>query len=110
MLCGDLNIAHKPIDLFHPKANEKSPGYLPEERAWLDKFVEAGFIDCFRQFNKKEHQYTWWSYRTKARERNVGWRLDYHLSNKIMFPKIKTTLIMNEVYGSDHCPVKLVLN
>ena len=109
VLCGDLNIAHKPIDLYYPKPNEGNPGYLPEERAWMDKFTKAGFIDVFREFNKKAHQYTWWSYRTRARDRNIGWRLDYHLTNKIMFEDVKDCLILSEILGSDHCPVKLLL-
>lgn len=109
ILCGDLNIAHKPIDLYYPKQNEKNPGYLPEERSWMDHFIKAGFIDCFRSFNQEPHQYTWWSYRTKAREKNIGWRLDYHLCNKIMFKDVKSSSILSDIYGSDHCPVKLQL-
>lgn len=109
VICGDFNIAHKAIDLFHPKQNEENPGYLPEERSWMDYFVKAGFIDCFREFNQKPYQYTWWSYRTRARERNIGWRLDYHFSNKIMFKSIKNSLILSDVLGSDHCPVKLLI-
>lgn len=107
VLCGDVNIAHKAIDLYYPKQNEKNPGYLPEERAWMDSFIKAGFIDCFRAFNAKPHEYTWWSYRTKARDRNIGWRLDYHLTNKIMFEDITNSLILSDILGSDHCPIKL---
>jgi len=75
VICGDYNVAHKPIDLTHPKPNEKNPGYLPEERAWMDHFTGSGYVDTFRHFHKEPEQYTWWSYRAKARERNVGWRL-----------------------------------
>lgn len=109
VLCGDINIAHKPIDLFHPKRNEGNPGYLPEERAWMSEFIKAGFIDCFREFNTEAQQYTWWSYRTQARDRNIGWRLDYHFTNQIMFEEVENSLILNSILGSDHCPIKLLI-
>ena len=76
VLCGDYNIAHQPIDLANPKANEKNPGYLPEERAWMDEFLAAGYCDTFRKFSAEPNQYTWWSYRFHAREKNIGWRID----------------------------------
>ncbi len=105
IICGDLNTAHKEIDLARPKANEKISGFLPEERAWIDKFLNYGYIDTFRMFNNEPDQYTWWSYRTKARERNVGWRLDYFFVNEEFGDKIKSSYILSDVIGSDHCPV-----
>ncbi|MGB9938107.1 MAG: exodeoxyribonuclease III [Methanobacterium sp.] len=110
VICGDLNTAHKEIDLARPKANEKTSGFLPVERAWIDKFLKNGYLDTFRMFNQEPGQYTWWSYRTKARERNVGWRLDYFFINKEFKGKIESAGILNEVMGSDHCPVDLKLN
>lgn len=109
VICGDLNTAHKEIDLARPKANEKTSGFLPVERAWIDKFLENGYLDTFRMFNQESGQYTWWSYRTKARERNVGWRLDYFFINEEFKDKIKSAGILKEVMGSDHCPVDLKL-
>lgn len=109
ILCGDYNIAHKPIDLANPKANEKNPGYLPEERAWMDKFTGSGYTDTFRKFCSAPECYTWWSYRFKAREKNIGWRLDYHCVNDGFLPKVKDSIILNGVTGSDHCPVKLII-
>lgn len=110
VLCGDYNIAHTPIDLARPKENENNPGYLPEERAWMDAFTAAGHVDTFRHFHPGEAgQYTWWSYRTKARERNIGWRLDYHCVDSAFLSKVKASLIHAGVAGSDHCPVELVL-
>ena len=108
ILCGDYNIAHKPIDLANPKANEKNPGYLPEERAWMDEFTSSGYTDTFRHFCQEPAKYTWWSYRFRAREKNIGWRLDYHCVNDSFLPKIKESLILDGVMGSDHCPVKLI--
>ncbi len=107
ILCGDYNIAHKPIDLANPKANVKNPGYLPEERAWMDTFTEAGYIDTFRAFHPEQVKYSWWSYRFHAREKNIGWRIDYHCVNPSFMPKVTESTILNEIYGSDHCPVKL---
>lgn len=110
LLCGDYNIAHKAIDLARPEANENSPGYLPQERAWMDEFTTAGFIDSFRHFTKESGHYSWWSYRARgARERNVGWRLDYHCINQAFLPKLIQSDIMPEIMGSDHCPVRVKL-
>ncbi|MCL2834271.1 MAG: exodeoxyribonuclease III [Treponema sp.] len=108
ILCGDYNIAHTPIDLARPKENEENAGYLPEERAWMDSFTGAGFVDTFRHFHpgQKDH-YSWWSYRLKARERNVGWRIDYHCVDPAFMPRVKSSVIRPEVMGSDHCPVEL---
>ena len=108
LLCGDYNIAHTPIDLARPKENEGNAGYLPEERAWMDKFTKAGHVDTFRHFHPGQTgQYTWWSYRMGARERNVGWRIDYHCVDSAFLPKIKSSVIRPEVMGSDHCPVEI---
>lgn len=109
ILCGDYNVAHKPIDLANPKRNEQNPGYLPEERAWMDRFIEAGYIDTFREFNQEPEQYSWWSYRFKARERNVGWRIDYFAVNPALKERLEGAAILQDVLGSDHCPVELRL-
>jgi len=110
LLCGDYNVAHTPIDIARPKSNEESPGYLPEERAWMDSFLKAGFIDTFRHFHpgEKDH-YTWWSYIGRAREKNVGWRIDYHCVDKEFLPSVKSSIIRPEITGSDHCPVEINL-
>lgn len=107
VVCGDVNTAHKEIDLAHPKENSKISGFLPEERAWMDQFLSHGYIDTFREFNKEPEQYTWWSYRTRARERNVGWRLDYFFVNKEFMKQVEASYILYDVMGSDHCPVGL---
>ncbi|MFW5711972.1 MAG: exodeoxyribonuclease III [Spirochaetota bacterium] len=109
VVCGDYNIAHKPIDLARPKQNEGNPGYLPEERAWMSKFLDAGYTDTFRMFNTEGGNYTWWSYRTRGRERNVGWRLDYFCVNDRFSDRVRRSEIRSEVMGSDHCPVFLEL-
>ncbi|AGT45062.1 exodeoxyribonuclease III [Treponema pedis] len=109
VLCGDYNIAHKPIDLANPKANEKNPGYLPEEREWMDKFTTSGYTDTFRHFCKEPENYTWWSYRFKAREKNIGWRIDYACVNDEFVAEINESIILKDITGSDHCPVKIVL-
>jgi exodeoxyribonuclease-3 len=108
ILCGDYNIAHKPIDLAHPKENEGNAGYLPEERAWMDVFTASSFVDTFRHFHPDEpDNYTWWSYRAEARKKNIGWRIDYLCVDKKFLPKVESSVIMPEITGSDHCPVKL---
>lgn len=106
VLCGDLNVAHEEIDLARPKENEGKAGFRPEERAWADELVAAGFIDVFRHFypNKKE-VYTFWDMKTRARERNVGWRIDYFFVSNILIKKLKSFKTLSNVYGSDHCPV-----
>ena len=105
LICGDLNTAHTEIDLKNPKANQNTSGFLPIERAWMDKFVAAGFVDTFRIFNKEGDNYSWWTYRLDARERNIGWRLDYFFVNQEHQEIIKDAFILTEVMGSDHCPV-----
>lgn len=109
VICGDLNIAHKPIDLANPKSNKKNPGYLPEERDWMARFLDGGYVDTFRYFHAEPEQYSWWSYRMKARERNIGWRIDYHIVGESTLPRIRSAGIRQEIYGSDHCPVELVI-
>ena len=105
VVCGDFNTAHKEIDLARPKENEKISGFLPIERAWIDTFIDHGYVDTFRYFNKEPGQYSWWDMKTKARERNVGWRIDYFFVNKEFISKVKNAFIMKDVMGSDHCPV-----
>lgn len=105
VVCGDFNTAHKEIDLAHPKENEKYSGFLPVERAWIDTFIDHGYVDTFRHFVKELDQYSWWAYRTNARERNIGWRIDYFFVNKEFLPNLKNAFIMQDVMGSDHCPV-----
>jgi exodeoxyribonuclease-3 len=108
LLCGDYNVCHKPIDIARPKENENNAGYLPEEREWMDKFIAAGHVDTFRHFHPGETgHYTWWSYFGGARERNIGWRLDYHCVDKDFMPGVKSSIIRSEVLGSDHCPVEI---
>ncbi|MGC9516327.1 MAG: exodeoxyribonuclease III [Methanomicrobiales archaeon] len=107
VICGDLNTAHKEIDLARPKENSKISGFLPVERAWIDKFLDNGYVDTFRMFNQEADQYTWWSYRTRARERNVGWRLDYFFVNEEFKDNIKDSYILSEVMGSDHAPIAI---
>jgi exodeoxyribonuclease-3 len=110
LLCGDFNIAHKAIDLENPKANEKNAGYLPEERAWMDAFTGAGYIDSFRMFTGEPRHYTWWSYRANARARNVGWRIDYHAVNPRMRERVGSSDILADVMGSDHAPIRIQLD
>ncbi len=107
ILCGDFNVAHKEIDLKNPKNNVKNAGFTPEERAWMDTFLKAGFIDTFRKFNKEPENYTWWSYRFSARAKNIGWRIDYFCVSKKAEKRIKNAAILKDVLGSDHCPVSL---
>jgi exodeoxyribonuclease-3 len=110
VLCGDYNIAHTPIDLARPKENEGNAGYLPEERAWMDTFTGAGYTDTFRHFYPSEAgAYSWWSYRGGARDRNVGWRLDYFCVDGPFVPRLKSAAIRPDVEGSDHCPVQIEL-
>ncbi len=110
LYCGDLNVARHPIDLKNPKQNEGQPGYSEQERNKLELLLAENFVDTFRHFYPdKEDAYTWWSYRSAARERNVGWRIDYFIASERMMPKIKDAFILHEVFGSDHCPVGIDL-
>ena len=111
VVCGDFNTAHKEIDLARPKENGEISGFMPIERAWLDKFTAAGYIDTFRLVNgDKPDEYSWWSYRMRARARNVGWRIDYFFISEELRPKVKNAWIEQGVMGSDHCPIGLELD
>jgi exodeoxyribonuclease III len=111
IFCGDINTAHNPIDLARPKANETKTGFLPEERVWLDEVVSKGWVDIHRHLNPEaEGEYTWWSYRGGARERNVGWRLDMFFITPELVDKVTASTIHRDVMGSDHCPVSLTLD
>jgi exodeoxyribonuclease-3 len=110
IVSGDYNICHKAIDIHNPVSNKKSSGFLPEEREWVDQFVESGFIDSFRYFNEDPHQYTWWTYRMNARANNKGWRIDYNMVTKKMEQDLKRSVILSEAVHSDHCPVLLEIN
>jgi exodeoxyribonuclease-3 len=109
IICGDFNTAHREIDLKNPKANENRSGFLPVERAVLDQFLNRGYIDVFRYLYPEKVQYSWWSYRTMARERNAGWRIDYFYVSQETLPYIEDCIILDEVTGSDHCPIILNL-
>ena len=109
VFCGDLNVAHKEIDLARPQANRMNPGFTDEERASFDNIVDAGFIDTFREFEKGPSHYSWWSYRAAARERNVGWRIDYFCVSPSLRDRLEHAFIRPEVTGSDHCPVGMLL-
>lgn len=109
IICGDFNTAHQEIDIARPKENRNISGFLPIERAWMDKLVANGYVDIFRQLNKEPHHYTWWDPKTRARERNVGWRIDYFFVTKNLLEFISKAFIMPEVTGSDHCPVGIVV-
>ncbi len=103
--CGDVNTAHKAIDLARPKQNEKISGFLPIERAWIDKITENGYVDTFRHFNQEPDHYSWWDVITRARDRNVGWRIDYFYVTEDLLPNLSNAWIATDVMGSDHCPV-----
>lgn len=105
MISGDYNIAHKPIDIHNPISNKNSSGFLPEERAWLSKYIESGFIDTFREFNTQPHEYSWWSYRANSRANNKGWRIDYHMATSEMKGRLIGASILNQAVHSDHCPI-----
>jgi len=107
IICGDFNICHKPIDIHNPVRNKNTSGFLPEERDWMDKFIESGFADVFRIENKEPHNYTWWSYRANARAKNLGWRIDYIMINRTIISKFKRSVILSKAKHSDHCPVLL---
>ena len=110
VLCGDVNICHTEIDIHNPKNNKNSSGFLPEERAWVGEFLDSGYIDTFRHFNKTPHNYSWWSYRSGARGKNLGWRIDYLFSSKEMESLLENASILPDVVMSDHCPVMLEVN
>lgn len=105
IICGDVNTAHKEIDLKNPKANSQRSGFLDIERAWIDKLIKSDFIDTYRFLNPKDIKYSWWTYRFNARANNAGWRIDYFFISNSLKDKLKNAFIMDEIYGSDHCPV-----
>jgi exodeoxyribonuclease-3 len=107
ILCGDYNICHKPIDIHNPKSNANTSGFLPEERVWMEQFIQSGFIDSFRHFNQEPHQYSWWSYRAGSRGKNLGWRIDYNLVANHLEKHLKRAVILPDAMHSDHCPVLL---
>lgn len=107
IISGDFNICHQPIDIHDPVRNKKSSGFLPEERSWFSGFADSGFIDSFRYFNRNLQQYSWWSYRARSREKNLGWRIDYLMASVPMKDRLVSASILPEVIHSDHCPVVL---
>ena len=109
ILTGDFNTSHQPIDLRNPKTNQKTSGFLPEEREWVQKFLNHGFVDIYRKLYPERVQYTWWTNILNARERGVGWRIDYFLISEALVDRVKDVIIHDEVRGSDHCPVELIL-
>ena len=111
IVCGDLNVAHQEIDLKNPKSNRKNAGFTDEERGKFQELLDAGFVDTFRHFYPDQRDiYSWWSYRFKARERNSGWRIDYFVTSERLVPRLTSAKIHTEIYGSDHCPVELVID
>ncbi|CAH0996901.1 Exodeoxyribonuclease [Emticicia aquatica] len=109
IISGDVNICHREIDIHNPKSNANSSGFLPEERAWVGKFLDMGYIDSFRYFNQEPHNYSWWSYRAGARQKNLGWRIDYHFVSVGLKNQLKNAAIYPEQLMSDHCPIELCL-
>jgi exodeoxyribonuclease-3 len=107
IVCGDYNICNKPIDIHNPKSNANTSGFLPEEREWFDNFLGMGYTDSFRLFNQHPHQYTWWSYRANAREKNLGWRIDYNIVTDNLKDSLRGAAILPNAKHSDHCPCSL---
>jgi exodeoxyribonuclease III len=110
IISGDFNICHRAIDIHDPIRNANSSGFLPEERDWMEKFFNSGFIDTYRYFNKMPHNYTWWSFRANSRAKNLGWRIDYNVVTENLSENLKDAFILPEVIHSDHCPAGVVLN
>ncbi len=110
IITGDFNTAHNEIDLKNPKENQNTSGFMPVERAWIDKYLEHGFVDAYRYLYPEKVEYTWWTYRFRARERDIGWRLDYFLVSEALLSNVKDVVIHGDVMGSDHCPVSMILN
>ncbi len=110
IICGDFNIAHNPIDLSNPVGNKNNSGFLPDERNWFSQFLEIGFVDSFRMLHPDKQEFTWWTYRNNARQRNIGWRLDYQLVSVNMIERISRSIILNQAHHSDHCPVLLEID
>ena len=107
IICGDVNICHQEIDIHNPKSNKNTSGFLQDERDWVSRFLDSGFVDAFRKCNVEPHHYTWWTFRAGARQKNKGWRIDYFFVEKNIENKIKSSHILNNVFMSDHCPVTL---
>ena len=110
ILCGDYNICHKPIDIHNPAGHVNTSGFLPEERQWMDRFIDSGFIDTFRYFNQEPQQYSWWSFRGGAKAKNLGWRIDYNMASTNLENTLKRSVILSKVNFSDHCPVLLEID
>ncbi len=110
IVCGDVNTAHEEIDLARPKENQKNTGFLPEERAWVTSFLKLGYVDTFRHLIKEPGHYSWWDYKTSARARDIGWRIDYFLIDQGLLTRLKKAFILKSVQGSDHCPVGIELS
>ncbi len=110
IICGDVNTAHEEIDLARPKENQKNTGFLPEERAWVTSFLKMGYVDTFRHLVKGPGHYSWWDYKTSARARDIGWRIDYFFIDEGLLPRLKKAFILKSVQGSDHCPVGVELS
>lgn len=109
VISGDYNICHREIDIHNPKSNANTSGFLPEEREWMENFIQSGFVDSFRSLNPDPHHYTWWSYRAGARAKNLGWRIDYHMISEALAPQLKSASILPQVVHSDHCPIVVEL-
>ncbi len=110
VIASDFNVAHKEIDLKNPKSNRKNAGFTDQEREWFEYFLNKGYVDIFREFEKEGGHYTWWSNRFKARERNIGWRVDYFIVSSEFLKNVKKSEILPDIFGSDHCPIRLVLS
>lgn len=110
IICGDYNICHTEIDIHNPKQNKNTSGFLPVEREWIGNFIDSGFIDSFRHFNKEPHNYSWWSYRANARNNNKGWRIDYNMVAASLKDRLSRAIILPEAKHSDHCPIVVELN
>ena len=110
VICGDFNICHKAIDIHNPKSNANTSGFLPEEREWMEQFINSGFVDSFRYFNQEPHQYSWWSYRAGSRAKNLGWRIDYNFVTDNLKNRISRSVILSSAIHSDHCPVLLEMS
>jgi len=109
IISGDYNICHRAIDIHNPKSNANSSGFLPEEREWMENFINSGYIDSFRHLNPEPHNYSWWSYRAGARARNLGWRIDYNLVSEGLRDRIESSAIRPQAVHSDHCPIVVTL-
>jgi len=110
VVCGDMNTAHRPVDLARPKENEKISGFLPEERAALDNWIESGLVDTFRLFTAEGGHYTYWDLKTRARDRNVGWRIDYFFVSRKVAGAVQDAFILSGIPGSDHCPIGIEID